>query len=147
VAFVLSGSIMLNTSFTGFRKIMRTLVQVVMLSAVWLAASSLSSQYLPVVPAGVLGMFLVLAVLWLGWLPLAWCQDGARWLLAEMLLFFIPAVVAIVQYPDVIKSAGIKILMVIVASTLIVMVATSLAVDRCYRIEIMLKRRWRSKTA
>lgn len=92
-------------------------------------------------------MFLVLAALWLGWLPLAWCQEGARWLLAEMLLFFIPAVVAVVQYPDVIISAGPRILLVIVVSTLIVMAATSLVVDRCYRMEIVLKRRWRSKAA
>lgn len=118
-----------------------------MLSVVWLAANSLSSQFLPVVPAGVLGMFLVLAALWLGWLPVSWCKDGASWLLAEMLLFFIPAVVAIVQYPDVIVSAGLRILLVIVASTVIVMAATSLAVERCYRLEIMFKRRLRGKTA
>jgi len=118
-----------------------------MLSVVWLTANRLSSQFLPVVPAGVLGMFLVLAALWLGWLPVKWCKDGASWLLAEMLLFFIPAVVAIVQYPDVIVSAGLRILVVIVVSTMVVMVATSLAVDRCYRLEIMLKRRFHAKTA
>lgn len=99
------------------------------------------------VPAGVLGMFLVLGVLWLGWLPVEWCRDGARWLLAEMLLFFIPAVVSVVQYPDVIITAGLKILLVIVISTAIVMVVTSLVVDRCYRLEIMLKRQWRGRTA
>lgn len=118
-----------------------------MLSSVWLAASWLSSQFLPVVPAGVLGMFLVLAALWLGWLPLSWCEDGARWLLAEMLLFFIPAVVAVVQYPQVIIADGVKILAVIVLSTLAVMVATSLAVERCYRLEIVLKRRLRGRSA
>jgi holin-like protein len=138
---------MFNASFSGFGRIARTLVQVVLLSAVWLAASWLSSQFLPVVPAGVLGMFLVLAALWLGWLPLSWCRDGAVWLLAEMLLFFIPAVVAVVQYQDVVQSAGFRILTVIVVSTLIVMVVTSLVVDRCYRLEIMLKRRCRAKAA
>jgi len=117
-----------------------------MLSTVWLAASWLSSQFLPAVPAGILGMFLVLAALWLGWLPLAWCKEGAIWLLAEMLLFFIPAVVAVIQYPEIVVSDGVRILVVIVVSTAIVMTVTSLVVERCYRWEIMFKRRSRSKT-
>ncbi len=88
-------------------------------------------------------MLLVLAALWTGWLPVQWCRDGARWLLAEMLLFFIPAVVAVVRFPDLVLSEGWKILLVIVASTAIVMTVTSLVVDRCYRIELRLKRRIR----
>ncbi|GGY03211.1 CidA/LrgA family protein [Paludibacterium paludis] len=121
----------------------RTIVQVALLSAVWMAASLLSRLFLPAVPAGVLGMLLVLAALWTGWLPVQWCRDGARWLLAEMLLFFIPAVVAVVRFPDLVLSEGWKILLVIVASTAIVMTVTSLVVDRCYRIELRLKRRIR----
>lgn len=114
-----------------------------MLSAVWLGASVLSRLFLPAVPAGVLGMFLVLAALWSGWLPLDWCRDGARWLLAEMLLFFIPAVVAIVRFPELVESAGLRIFLVIVVSTALVMAVTSLVVDRCYRFELMMKRRIR----
>ena len=89
---------MANPNLSAFKQVALTVGQVALLSVVWIAASQLSSHFLPVVPAGVLGMFLVLAALWLGWLPLAWCRSGARWLLAEMLLFFIPAVVAVIQY-------------------------------------------------
>lgn len=135
------------SSFFSASRIARTTVQVILLCLVWFVADRLSSQFLPVVPTGVLGMFLVLVALWLGWLPLSWCQDGARWLLAEMLLFFIPAVVAIIQYRDMIVSAGFRILLVIALSSAIVMVVTSLVVDRCYRLEIMLKRRKRGSLA
>jgi holin-like protein len=135
---------MISTRVIPWGRWARTLGQVLLLSLVWLAANSLSRALLPQVPAGVLGMLLVLAALWLGWLPLSWCRQGAAWLLAEMLLFFIPAVVAVVQYQDLVLACGLKILAVIVLSTLSVMVVTSLVVDRCYRLEIVLKRRARA---
>ncbi|AUH52281.1 CidA/LrgA family protein [Chromobacterium sp. ATCC 53434] len=120
---------------------LQTVSQVVLLSLVWLAASQLSQHWLPALPAGVLGMLLVLAGLWSGLLPVAWFRHGARWLLAEMLLFFIPAVVAVVQYPQVIASAGARLLLVIVVSTALVMAVTALVVDACYRLEIRMRRR------
>ncbi|OWY39739.1 hypothetical protein CEK28_06835 [Xenophilus sp. AP218F] len=138
---------MASIRISAAKQTLQTISQVLLLCLVWMAASQLSSHFLPVVPAGVLGMFLVLAALWLEWLPLAWCKNGARWLLAEMLLFFIPAVVAVVQYPDVIMSAGARIVLVIVVSTLLVMAVTSLVVDRCYRLEIWLRRRGSNRRA
>jgi holin-like protein len=117
--------------------------QVALLCVVWLAASHVSQKLIPAVPAGVIGMALTLGALAMGWLPLDWCRRGARWLLAEMLLFFIPAVVAVVNYSDLMLDAGWKIMVVIVLSTALVMTATALAVDACYRLEIVVRRRFR----
>ncbi|RXZ45689.1 CidA/LrgA family protein [Crenobacter cavernae] len=121
--------------------------QVALLSAVWWMATQMSQHFMPAVPGGVLGMAVVLIGLIKGWLPLDLFKSGARWLLAEMLLFFIPVVVAVVQYPELIVSAGAKILLVIVLSTGLVMTATSLTVDRFYRLELALKRRYRTREA
>lgn len=115
--------------------------QVALLSAVWWLASLVSQRFMPAVPGGVLGMLVVLLALLKGWLPLSMFKSGARWLLAEMLLFFIPAVVAVVEYPELMMSTGLRILAVIVVSTGLVMVTTSLAVDGAYRLELALKRR------
>ncbi|MBA4708843.1 CidA/LrgA family protein [Aquitalea aquatica] len=134
---------MKNLPNIAVKQSLSTLLQVVLLSLVWLLASRLSHSFLPAVPAGVLGMFLVLAALALGWLPLAWCKSGARWLLAEMLLFFIPATVAVVQYPQLMGSIGLRIVLVILLSTVLVMTVTSLVVDAGYKFEILLKRRKR----
>ncbi|KZE31807.1 holin-like protein [Crenobacter luteus] len=125
--------------------VLRIAGQVALLSAVWWAATQLSLHVVPAVPGGVLGMAVVLIGLIKGWLPLDLFKSGARWLLAEMLLFFIPVVVAVVQYPELIVSAGAKILLVIVVSTGIVMTATSLTVDGFYRLELALKRRQRAR--
>lgn len=119
----------------------RVVLQVVLLTGIWLGAEWLSACWLPQLPAGVLGMFLLLCALLGRLLPLSWFRQGARWLLAEMLLFFIPAVIAVVKYPTVMRQQGLAILLVIVLSTLFVMAVTALTVDGVYRLELLWRRR------
>jgi holin-like protein len=76
-----------------------------------------------------------------------WLQSGTNWLLAEMLLFFVPAMLVVTEYPDLIRHQGLRILAVIVASTACVMAVTALAVDRVYRFELWLARRKSSRDA
>lgn len=92
-------------------------------------------------PANIVGMLLLLAMIMLRVMPLGWVKAGASWLLAEMLLFFIPAVVAVVNYADLLRVEGWRILLVIAVSTLLVLATTSLVVDRVYRFEIWLASR------
>lgn len=61
---------------------------------------------------------------------------GARWLLAEMLLFFVPAVVAVVNYTQLLMVDGWRIMLVIALSTLMVLGATAWVVDKVYRYEV-----------
>jgi len=92
-------------------------------------------------PANIVGMLLLLAMIMLHILPIGWVKAGANWLLAEMLLFFIPAVVAVVNYSELLRIEGWRILLVITLSTLMVLAATSLVVDRVYRLEVRLAAR------
>ncbi|ADU67649.1 CidA/LrgA family protein [Pantoea sp. At-9b] len=87
-------------------------------------------------PANVVGMLLLLLLIMTRVIPLRWVKAGANWLLAEMLLFFVPAVVAVVNYSDLLRSEGWRICLVIGISTLLVLAATSLVVDRVYRFEL-----------
>ncbi|WP_428944954.1 CidA/LrgA family protein [Pantoea sp. FN060301] len=92
-------------------------------------------------PANIVGMLLLLAMIMLRLLPLKWVRAGARWLLAEMLLFFVPAVVAVVNYMPLLRVEGWRIMLVIGISTLLVLATTALVVDQVYRLEIWLARR------
>jgi len=85
------------------------------------------------VPAGIVGMFLVLALLVGRRLSPASMRRGANWFLAEMLLFFIPAVPAVLDHREFLGWLGLKILIVILIGTLTVMMTTALTVDLCYR--------------
>lgn len=68
--------------------------------------------------------------------PLKWVRAGAHWLLAEMLLFFIPAVVAVVNYTQLLLVDGWRIFAVIAISTLMVLGTTAWVVDKVYRYEL-----------
>jgi holin-like protein len=50
-----------------------------------------------------------------------------------MLLFFVPAVLALLDHNELLGLMGLKILAVIIVSTIMVMSVTALTVDLCYR--------------
>ncbi|WP_147194168.1 CidA/LrgA family protein [Pantoea sp. MBD-2R] len=111
-------------------------LQVVLYIVFFLAAQTLVDWLHLPLPANIVGMLLLLALIMLRVLPLNWVKAGSRWLLAEMLLFFVPAVVAVVNYSQLLRVDGWRIMLVIGISTLLVLSATALVVDRVYRFEI-----------
>ncbi len=120
-------------------------LQVALYVAFFLLAEQLVDRLHLPLPANIVGMLLLLALIMLRVLPLNWVRAGSRWLLAEMLLFFIPAVVAVVNYSQLLRVEGWRIMLVIGISTLLVLSATALVVDRVYRFEIWLAQRRREK--
>jgi len=124
----------------ALRRFTQTLLQICLITAIWFLATWLSSRWLHSVPAGILGIIIALILLALGLLRREWLESGATWLLREMLLFFIPVFVAIIQYPDLMKQHGLGILFVIVVSTICVMVTTAIAVDVAWRLERRLRK-------
>ena len=64
-------------------------------------------------------MLMLLLLIMCRVLPLKWVKAGSRWLLAEMLLFFVPAVVAVVNYAQLLMIEGWKIFLVIGISTVL----------------------------
>jgi holin-like protein len=116
-------------------------LQVVLYGILFLIADFLVTRFHLPLPANIVGMILLLIMIALRILPLHWVKAGSRWLLAEMLLFFVPAVVAVVNYAQLLLFEGWKIFLVIGLSTLLTLGATSWVVDRLYRLEVRLSRR------
>lgn len=85
------------------------------------------------IPGGVIGMVLVLALLATGLLRVRNVHRGASWLLGEMLLFFVPAVMSLLDHREFLGVLGAKLLAVILLGTALVMVGTALTIDLCYR--------------
>lgn len=115
--------------------------QVMLIALIWICADIVSRKFLPQVPSSLLGLGGVLALLWTRVIRRDWLAHGAGWLISEMLLFFIPAVIAIIQYPDMIRRNGLAIFVVIVGSTVCVMASTALAVDATWRLQAWYARR------
>ncbi|KAF0862968.1 CidA/LrgA family protein [Pseudomonas sp. LD120] len=81
------------------------------------------------IPGGVVGLALLLLAFALGWVKPAALQLGAGLLMAEMLLFFIPALMSLLDYGSLLRQDGWRILLVIGVSTLLVMLVTALTVE------------------
>ena len=109
------------------------LAQIALLLAFWLLGGAVARATDLPLPGGIVGMALVLSLLATRQLSVLSMRRGAEWLLAEMLLFFIPAVLAVLDHREFLGLLGLKILIVIVVGTTIVMAVTALTVDLCYR--------------
>jgi holin-like protein len=110
-------------------------VQCALLAGVWFAADALVRvTHLPV-PSGVVGLAALLVLLFCGGVTPRWVKAGADWLLSDMLLFFIPAAVAAVQYGGLFRADGWRLALVVVGGTLMVMVAVAFAVEQAARLE------------
>ncbi|MCE0495621.1 CidA/LrgA family protein [Vibrio salinus] len=122
-----------------------TLLQVGILSVIWLFADYLVKSFHLPIPANLAGMLILLILVFGKVINVNWLRRGANWLVAEMLLFFIPAVVAVVNHKSLMEQDGVRILAVLILSTVTVIAVTSLVVDKVYLLEIRLSRRKSSR--
>lgn len=107
----------------------RLVLQLVVLIALYLLGGQIAAWLAWPIPGGVIGLGLLLAAFASGWVQPAALQLGAGLLMAEMLLFFIPALMSLLDYGALLRSEGWRILLVIGVSTLLVMLATALTVE------------------
>lgn len=101
-------------------------VQVAALMAFSLLMNKLAGLLHLPIPGSILGIIVVFILLETGIIRLEWIELGANWLLAELLLFFIPAAVGIMKYIPMMENDGVRILIVVVFSTFIVMASSGL---------------------
>ncbi|WP_336955512.1 CidA/LrgA family protein [Acinetobacter johnsonii] len=118
---------------TRLKKLKTVSYQIIIILAVWSCADVLQKLLNLPVASGVLGFFLLLFLLEMKWLKLAHVERGADLLLAELLLFFIPPVVGVIQYQDLLIASGWKVLLVILISTALVMMVS------VYSVRLLLK--------
>ncbi|WP_462411756.1 CidA/LrgA family protein [Neobacillus sp. Marseille-QA0830] len=88
-------------------------------------------QIIPIpIPASMFGLILLFLALCLKIVKLEWVEQGANWLLAELLLFFVPSAVGIVNYKEIFSFVGAEIVILIGISTIIVMGLTGIIAEK-----------------
>ena len=107
----------------------------------WLAGDALQRYLQLPISAGILGLFLALSALILGVVKLQWLENGAQWILAQLVLFFIPCVVGLMKYQDLFLQRGGQLLLSIVLGTVCVMAVTAYSVRLGFYFESVLKKR------
>lgn len=105
--------------------------QVLLFIGFWIIGQSISQLFGLPIPGGVIGFILVLSLLYVRIIRIRTLALGAEWFLAEMLLFFIPAVPAVLNHREFLGWTGLKILAIIALGTIIVMISTAFVVEIC----------------
>jgi holin-like protein len=103
------------------------------LTGLWWCCQWLAQALALPVPGGVVGMVVLLGLLLSGRLPASWIHRGTTGFLDHMVLFFVPAFMALMNHHELLGLVGLKMLGVILGSTLVVMVGTALVVELCMR--------------
>ncbi|MBD2864594.1 CidA/LrgA family protein [Paenibacillus oceani] len=89
------------------------------------------ASILPIpVPGSIVGIVLLFVLLKLKIVRLGWIEQGSNWLIAQMLLFFIPATVGIMNYKSMFMTSGLRIIGTIAISTAAVMICSGYIGER-----------------
>jgi len=96
-----------------------------------LAAQSVHS----VIPGSVIGLGILLLLLSYQWLPEKVVNQGSAWLIGDLLLFFIPPVVAITKYKSLLESYGAELIMCMLLASTSVLLGTAVIVDKLFKFE------------
>jgi len=85
------------------------------------------------IPGNILGIAFLFIALELRILPLSWVESGASLLIAELVLFFIPSAVAVMQFEPLLKQNGLSFFLVIILGTLGVMLVVGIITETLMR--------------
>lgn len=104
--------------------IIKAVLQVGVLLGVTMLGNQITQMLHLKFPGSILGIALVILLLQTKVIRLEWIESGANLLIAELMLFFIPSAVGVIQYKQVMVADGMRFELVILLSTLTVMVCT-----------------------
>ncbi|ETT54295.1 MULTISPECIES: CidA/LrgA family holin-like protein [unclassified Paenibacillus] len=117
------------------KKIALGLLQVAGLTVFSLLVNGLTSLLHIPLPGSIIGMILLFLLLESGVIRLNWVEAGASWLLAELLLFFIPSAIGVMNYSKLLESFGLQVLAVVLVGTFAVMASSGLLTGVIYKVK------------
>ncbi|GGF18748.1 putative integral membrane protein YxzK [Halobacillus andaensis] len=104
-------------------KIIKTIIQIAVLYGIYFLGESIQSLLQIPIPGSIIGLLLLFTALAFHIVPVEWIEDGARLILTYLPLFFIPATVGVINYPDFLSWTGLLLVIIVIISTLATMAA------------------------
>ncbi|WP_243449983.1 CidA/LrgA family protein [Neobacillus terrae] len=112
------------------KKILIIIIQILFLH-IFLFMGYGVKHVLPIpIPASMIGLIFLFLGLKFKMVKLEWVEQGGNWLLAELLLFFIPSAVGIVNYHEIFSIQGGETVLLIAFSTVIVIGVTAYVAEK-----------------
>jgi holin-like protein len=112
------------------KKLITIILQILFIHVFLFLGSAVKAIVPLPIPAAMVGLLLLFLSLVLGIVKLEWVEQGGNWLLAELLLFFIPSAVGIVNYDEMLSWQGLKSVLLIGVSTFIVISSTAFIAEK-----------------
>lgn len=110
-------------------KLVTIFIQILFISLFFFLGAGVKEIISIPLPASMIGLGFLLLALFTGVVKIEWIEKGANFLLAELLLFFIPSAVGIVNYDEIMSWQGLELVLIITVSTFIVMAVTAFTAD------------------
>lgn len=105
-------------------KVIRIILQIGILYLFYLVGVLIVKlTHLPL-PPSVIGLLLLFLCLQQNWIKVKVIQGGASFLIGFMTLFFIPAMIGIIDYPELLSAEGIILVVTVIVSTLLAIYIT-----------------------
>lgn len=111
---------MLNENFAAMlKRVVRIIVQIGILNIFYYMGVGIVALLHVPLPGSVIGLLLLALALNFKIIKVEYIQDGAGFLIGVLTLFFIPATVGVIDYPELFSTTGLLIMLAVIASTLI----------------------------
>ncbi|MGE7917103.1 CidA/LrgA family protein [Lysinibacillus xylanilyticus] len=118
---------MLNGNFAAMlQRVVRIIVQIGILNIYYYIGEGIVSLLHVPLPGSIIGLLLLALSLIFKIIKVEYIQDGAGFLIGVLTLFFIPATVGVIDYPELLSTTGLLIILAVIASTLISIYITGL---------------------
>jgi len=131
---------MLNENFaTLLLRAVRIIVQIGILTIFYYMGVGIVSYLHIPLPGSVIGLLLLALSLNFKIIKVEYIQDGAGFLIGILTLFFIPATVGVIDYPELMTLTGLLIILAVIASTLISIYVTGLLTQLIEKRELAKK--------
>ena len=127
--------IMSSPTTSKITKLLKVITQLLFLIGLWWISDFIQKLFHLPISAGVIGLILLLFALMSGMMKLVWIKAGADFILAELVLMFIPCVVGLVKYKQLFLTQGWQLILAVVLGTICVMVMTAYSVHFGFKLE------------
>lgn len=84
-------------------------------------------------PGTILGMLILFILLWTKALKVESIEKVCDFLILNMIIFFLPPAVELLEYMALLKTGFLKIIILLIATTVITMIVTGKTVDFCIK--------------
>lgn len=100
-------------------KVLMIVLQICILYIFSFIGITIQQYFSLTIPGNIIGMLLLFICLCFNIVPVKMIESGAQFLLSILMLFFIPATVGVMDYPQLLSVHGLLLIMAILISTMI----------------------------